>query len=268
MTRLALLAVALMPACVYVQGPQHVEHDSTAFEGEVQAVFFDVGAGDLLVRVADVPAVEVHRTLRWSGDRPDALLTLDTDGTLVMDVDCRPNGGPFRVDGCSVDHEVLLPAGSVVVEGITGAGDIRLEGTDELVDVETGSGDVWIDQAGRVFAATGSGDIDLFDARGALTLETGSGDVKGTGLRGGSGVVSTGSGNVDLFWKMAPELVDIATGSGDVDLSIPPGSYRVDVDTGSGNVSVQGITTDPSASSSIAIETGSGDIRVEGIPGA
>ena len=141
----ALILFGLLPACIVVT-EGNSDQDTVTVDGEVTELSFDLGAGDLTVRVADVETTEVHRTFHWTGDHPDALVALD-GGVLYLDVDC--DNRPFGY--CSVDHEVLVPAG-IDVYGITGAGDVTLVATGGVVDVETGAGDVDVDGATQVTA--------------------------------------------------------------------------------------------------------------------
>jgi hypothetical protein len=251
------LAGLAAQACI-IRTADHTESDTTYVEGLVAAVSFDVAAGDLSVRVADVEKAEIHRTMKWSGDRPDAIVAMDGD-VLIIDVDCE---GMFHF--CTVDHEVVLPIGAEVW-GETGAGDVGLFGLGKFVDVGTGSGDVEIDGGAEAIVETGSGNVTLRNLTGLITIDSGSGDVVGSGLTSLGAVVSGGAGNVTLeFTGKSVDLVDVSTGAGDVSLTVPPGSYAVEVDTGAGDVSISGVTTNDSSASLLRLTTGAGNVDIRG----
>ena len=219
---LAVLGFALN-GCIFVPGgSQNQETDEVTFDEVVGEISFDLAAGDLVVRTGDVTETTLVRHWQYRGDRPDVRASVEGD-TLVLDVDC----GGF-MDGCSVDHELVVPYGV----------------------------DVW--------GGTGSGDVIVNDTGGFLDVETGSGDVLGSGLGAEGGLVETGSGDVALDFVDKPDLVDIDTGSGDVRLDLPSGKYAVDIDTGSGDVLVDGIEQNGGASKEIRIDTGSGDVVIRG----
>ena len=261
MSRLLLTATltASLTGCIVVTGPTETASDTIVVEDPVEALGFDLGAGDLTVRVGDVEQIEVHRTFEWRGEAPDALIALDGT-TLVLDVDCARG----LTSWCAVDHEVLVPHG-LDVSGITGAGDVYLYGTAFAVDVETGAGDVEITDAGDVTVLTGAGDVRLTGVAGALVAETGAGDLHGTDLTGPGGLIDTGAGDVDLAWAAPPVDLTIGTGAGDVLLVLPAGTYAFDVETGFGDLDMQGLSSDPLAEGRVSVSTGAGSVTLRGV---
>ncbi|MFT4621699.1 MAG: hypothetical protein ACI8PZ_000351 [Myxococcota bacterium] len=251
-----LLALTFASGCTLV-AHQDVAHDDIVLAGAPARLVFDLGAGDMEVRVDPTRKdVSIVRTLRFTGNQPVPSARLS--GTvLTLEDGCR------KLQSCRVDHEVVLPASGAVI-GSTGSGMLVLAGLDHRVDVDTGSGDILItDIGGEVTATTGSGSIDVQGATGGIDLDTGSGDVVATGLGGDNVIASTGSGIVRLVLTGEPRRVTIDTGSGDVDVNLPPGRYDVSTHTGSGGVSVTGVDQSPDGSR-VDIETGSGDIAVRG----
>ena len=257
MTRLLIATAVALAGCTLTQH-QDVAHDDVVVDAVPTRLTFDLGAGDLDVRVdPDRTDVQLIRTLRWSGARPEPSARM-SGGVLALDDGCRPLQA-----SCRVDHEVVLPASAVVL-GSTGSGTLVIAGLDQRVAVDTGSGDVHIEHiGGSVTATTGSGGIVLRNIAGDVDVDSGSGDIDGYALGGASVIASTGSGHVDLVLDGKPRRITIDTGSGDVALALPPGAYSLSTDTGSGQVRVDGVQRS-SDGARVDIETGSGDISVQG----
>ena len=95
--------------------------------------------------------------------------------------------------------------------------------------------------------------------RGETSLRSGSGDINAEDLATGNVVADTASGDVELDFTLAPELVDASTASGNVNISVPDGTYRVEDDPGSGKTH-RNLKSDPAASRIIRAQTSSGDI--------
>lgn len=222
-----IVSVALMglslSGCIYVNGgARNTETDELTFDEPVGEIAFDLAAGNLDVRTADVAEVTVVRHWSYGNDRPDVRADVQGD-TLVLEVDCRNVFG-----NCWVDHELVVPYG-VDVWGTTGSGDVLLTDIGGFLDVETGSGDViasGLDATGAL-VETGSGNValDFDDKPDGVDIDTGSGDVR----------VDLPSGSYD---------VDIDTGSGDIHLdgieSNSGATRTITVNTGSGDVTIRG----------------------------
>ena len=251
----AIVLATLMVGCVV--HPTSSEHFVDRIDGDLERITFDVCSGDVTVRVTDVETAEVHRTVRWRNIEPESTLYVDGD-TLVLDVDC-----PALCSGCAVDHEVLLPAGTVV-SGTTGAGDVSVRGTGKRVEVESGAGDVTLEQVGDVIASTGSGNLQLDEVGGTVDLDSGAGHITGLRLESEIGIATSGAGDIDLSWTVAPTHADLSSGAGDVAIQVPEGHYRVDATTSAGEVTVEGLISDPDAPASLTLRSDAGDVRVLG----
>lgn len=132
-----------------------------------------------------------------------------------------------------VHVEVHLPHGADV-DVSTKRGDIVLQGVSGVTRVRSGSGDLSLEETGRLRAATGSGDVRV----GTMTegsLTTGSGDLE---LRTatGPGPLEVRSGSGDVTLASTDQDVTVATGSGDV--VVHAGSGRFSARTGTGDVQV------------------------------
>ncbi|HET6170066.1 MAG TPA: DUF4097 family beta strand repeat-containing protein, partial [Terracidiphilus sp.] len=156
-------------------------------------------------------------------------------------------------------------SGDVVVESVgdnaklsTGSGSIHATGLHGGFTVNTGSGDIFVEQSsgtGDVKAQTGSGTIELRGLHGGLRAGTGSGDIKVTGTPSDFWHLETGSGTVEFWPGSTGFTLDASTGSGTVhsdrEMLTQGSSDRHHV---TGKINGGGPT--------VRIETGSGDVRV------
>jgi len=177
----------------------------------------------------------------------------------------------------SIDYDINVPAdvalnlhsgsGDVQVDNVgrflsatTGSGNVRARGTHGNADLETGSGELTLEDAGAgdVKAKTGSGDIRIHGFNGSFNARTGSGDVEAYGHLQNGGMIMTGSGDVKL--QLTPDskfTLEAATGSGDIRVNMPG------VIAANGDRSRHHVTTDVNGGGpALQIRTGSGDIEI------
>jgi hypothetical protein len=133
----------------------------------------------------------------------------------------------------SIDYEIEAPAdarldadtgsGNITDEGVgentklsAGSGAIKATGLHGGFSVNTGSGDIYVEQTGQGDgkATTGSGTVELKGLQGALRAGAGSGDVKVSGMPAKDWKIETGSGDVEIWVGSAPLRLDASTGSG------------------------------------------------------
>ncbi len=146
----------------------------------------------------------------------------------------------------SIDYDIVVPAsvalnlrsgsGDLEVQGAgrfltgtSGSGSVRAHGVQGPVELQTGSGDVELEEsaAGDVKAKTGSGSIRIRGLNGALVARTGSGDIEAEGRLNGPANLSSGSGSVRLH--LSPDSrfdLGASTGSGDIRLNFPGAPAR------------------------------------------
>lgn len=134
----------------------------------------------------------------------------------------------------------------------TGSADVKGHGRFANTQINTGSGDVELEQISGGDIKAGSGDVVLETVLDTVKVKTGSGDVV-LGPVGGSADVMAGSGDVVLD-TVSGEL-KVKTGSGDV--VINSGGSRVDAMAGSGDVLVKQIQR-----GEVVAKTGSGDVTI------
>ncbi|WP_410608691.1 DUF4097 family beta strand repeat-containing protein [Amycolatopsis sp. lyj-109] len=180
----------------------------------------------------------------------------------------KPEGPFYRVDGdqlvlgscetnCTVDFEVVVPAG-VPVTGSVDSGGLDIAGVSS-VDVHADSGHASVeDVPGAVKLTLDSGSIDLRDV-GEVQLRSDSGSITGRDVRGPVDVTSS-SGSVDFTLAQANN-VTVHADSGSIELAVPGGPYRVEGNSDSGHRDF-GVPTDSSAQHVLDLTTESGSVTV------
>ena len=163
----------------------------------------------------------------------------------------------------SIEIEIFLPAGVVLVEAGSSSGDMELN---EITPVElalhTKSGDINANYlvCDRISAESMSGDVHLVKTISKnVTVATKSGDCRVDRLEGVDGVgalvVRTASGDADIKCVQAA-TVEIGTASGDISADAIQGAH-VKLGTASGDISINDCHGD-----SLEANTASGDINV------
>lgn len=161
------------------------------------------------------------------------------------------NKGSFIGSKGQVRITISLPHDSALRID-TGSADLLGHGRFADTHINSGSGDVELEQISSGDIKAGSGDVDLDVVLGAVKVKTGSGDVT-LGPVGGSADVMAGSGDVRL--DTIGEELKVKTGSGDV--TITSGGSRVDAMAGSGDVVVRRVER-----GEVVAKTGSGDVTI------
>ncbi len=176
---------------------------------------------------------------------------------------------------------VRIPAG-VLVNAVTGNGDIAINGAGSAVDACTGNGRVQVtNTTGRVKASTGNGAVTVDGAKGDVEAATGNGNVRVTTS---TGPVNASSGNGDINVSMDrvdhAEAMSFSTGSGRIVLSMPADfGAELEGSTGNGSISsdlpirIAG-RIDPHrmrgtlgrGGERLAVTTGNGDIEIRKTP--
>lgn len=234
------LVAAVYGAGVLLSFLGHAEARSQQSLGALDSLALETGSGDVDVRTGDGPArleLVEHRGV-FGG--PDVEVRRGDDGRVTVRSDCPW----FAFGSCGVDVAVVVPAATAVTLS-TGSGDVTAAGLRDVLDIETGSGQIDIDGA--------SGP--------SVTLDTGSGSLSARSLDAQRVRAETGSGEVELVADSAPDDLVADTGSGDVLLTLPDVGFAFAIETGSGEESI-GVRQDPAAPRRVTVDTGSGDVTV------
>lgn len=150
-----------------------------------------------------------------------------------------------------VHATITVPTASSV-RADTGAADVTGHGIFAVVVVNSGSGDIELDQIESGELKVGSGDVEVASVAATIKVKAGSGDI-GLGVVGGSCDIASGSGDITL--GDVSDTVKVKTGSGDV--IVKRGGQRVDVMAGSGDLVLQRVQR-----GEVFAKTGSGDISI------
>jgi hypothetical protein len=178
-------------------------------------------------------------------------ISIDYDISVPQDVALNLHSGSGDVEVANVGR---------FLSGSSGSGNVRAHGIHGPADLESGSGDLELEDtaAGDVKAKTGSGNIHVHEFNGSFNARTGSGDIEAAGHLENGGTIMTGSGDVKLH--LTPDsrfTVEAATGSGDIRVHMP-GVMATNSDTSRHHVT----TEINGGGSALQIRTGSGDIEI------
>jgi hypothetical protein len=154
---------------------------------------------------------------------------------LIIDIgsDHSFSMGLFGESYAYLELQAQLPA-NIPVNINSGSGDAYINGLSQL-NAQTGSGDLHIDHiAGDVSITSGSGDVELSDVGSLHVGSMGSGDVRGRDIHRGVDIGTVGSG--DLTLEHVGGSVNVSTiGSGDLVVKDVRGDFTVGA-RGSGDI--------------------------------
>lgn len=239
------------------------------------------GSGAGRVTAGPVGQVQIHGDIHvkaWSTESSrrrareiDENPPISQEGNLI-----RVGGLGKRGGNVSIDYAIVLPA-DAEIRGITGSGDIEVNGIRGPASFVAGSGNIsassiaadvqaiagsgalqFSNVQGRVQATAGSGNITLESIHGESRLQTGSGDLK-INQPGDAVVANTGSGRINVTGASAD--LRLRGASGDITVDGNPGvSNYWDFRTSSGQVTLH---VSPAASFRFYARSSSGSIDTQ-----
>ena len=204
---------------------------------------------------------KIHVANRWlMGDRTAKVRELESNPPV------RQLGNTVHLDHAHlnniwVDYDVTVPA-DTRVRSRTNSGDVKIRDLTSDLDLESGSGDLWLENitgrigtrshsgdvraraiSGSFSAEASSGDIRLEErGKGDVDIRTTSGDVEATGIDGALHV-EAGSGNITAAGTPTRSW-EARAGSGNIHLNIPQdAAFQLDAATNSGELSVRQAVT-------------------------
>lgn len=247
-------------------------------------VYVSTGSGNIKVTPGRDNQVHVigHVHAGWSAFG-------DVNSRIQRIVDNPPvtqNGNSIRIgevndrnlfNNISIDYEISAPSsvalnlhsgsGDLEVDHVarflsaqTGSGSVRAHGVHGPAELQSGSGDIELQQdgPGDVKARSGSGSIRINGLSGALAARTGSGDIEANGRLQGASNLSSGSGSIRMHLNSDVHFnLEASTGSGSIRMHFP--NAQVDSD------SRHHVTAPVNGGGApLEVRTGSGDIEVDG----
>jgi hypothetical protein len=236
--KLSIMASGVVAAALTLGGcgllaPVESFSDEATVDEEIRSIEIDDPRGEIsIVGDDDASEVEISRTIRYRGERPDDETFDVDDGVLTL-------GGCGR--NCSVEYTLEVPAG-LDISGSTDNGAIELTSVNE-VDVRTSNGR-----------------IELEDVAGRVEVATSNGRISGTGLHGDGLRAETSNGAIELSFDTAQD-VEATTSNGAIELTVPDEPFRVSADTVNGREEIE-VDTDDDAAHSLELRTSNGSITV------
>ncbi|MFF1606197.1 DUF4097 family beta strand repeat-containing protein [Amycolatopsis sp. NPDC058278] len=214
----------------------------------IRSVKLEGDAGSVKIRTGSGPST-VHEEVSYHWRSKPTGPFYRVDGDQLVLGDCGTN--------CSVDFEVVVPAG-VPVTGTVDSGGLDIAGVSS-VDVHADSGHARVeDVSGAVKLVLDSGSIDLRNV-GEVRAQSDSGSITGRDVRGPVDVTAS-SGSVDFTLAQAND-VKVHADSGSIELAVPGGPYRVEGNSDSGHREFD-VPTDRSAQHVLDLTTESGSVTV------
>lgn len=163
----------------------------------------------------------------------------------------RPRWFTVKKRSDSIVVEVALPAGSEV--GVdTGLGVVRAEGPLGRCVVESGLGDIAVEDCAELDVRTGLGKVDVGRVAGALSLRTGAGEVR-VHRAEGPAVVKNSSGDTRIGLAAGDLRVNAANG----DISVERALAGVEAKSSNGSVRLEEVS-----SGEVVAETSLGGVEV------
>ncbi|HEY5050687.1 MAG TPA: DUF4097 family beta strand repeat-containing protein [Acidothermaceae bacterium] len=198
-------------------------------------------AGDVTVEVGSDANVGVTYSERYQLKRPTVTSSESASG-LQLTATCP--GWHFG-SNCAVNYVLTVPV-TAALNIRSGDGDIHLSGTSAAATLDSGAGGIEFD-----------------NVTGNVAAQSGDGDISGSQVGSTNVQVSTGAGDVNIDWSVAPTTVVATSGDGGIHLVLPQssGPYRTSTHAGNGSVHVSSLV-DSTAAASITATTGTGDISI------
>ncbi len=278
---LDLLTLSLAVATVWAQGPDTSLAVSPGARLELRR-----HRGDITIGTWNRNEVRIHGT-EGASEGWD----IRVSGSTVT-----IGSGLRRGSRRSEDYALSVPAW-MELRLVGMAGDVRVEGSESRIEVETLQGDIVVSGGRDVNLRTASGDIRLSSAKGRIVLATVSGDVEVThavgriieaqavsgdirlrGIRSEDVIATTVSGDIEYSgYLLQGGRCRLSAHSGDITVLVPPGAgLVVDVSTFSGGFESDYPVTSPEAGgrgrrftftlgeggARLELESFSGDIRL------
>ena len=238
------------------------------YAGPVGALVIRDGNGTVTVSGSQRHSVRVTMTIT-DPVRQGAVASKLSHGTLQLTysaTDC----GSGRRNCPRVNYSVEVPR-SLLVQVVSDAGDVSVNGVSGSVHVVDQAGDVGLGQisgpAATVYASAGSVTLAAVSTA-QLTVHDAAGDVNGTGLASPATTMGAAAGDLSLQYSSVPDMVSLTDSAGDITLRLPLGvtAYRVSAHSDAGSAKVS-VPQSPSASRTITARADAGDITIsDGLP--
>ena len=247
-------------------------------------LYVSTGSGNIRIHPGNDSEIHVigHVHAGWSafGDVGSRVQRIVEAPPIVQD------GNSIRIgesndhslfNNLSIDYEITAPSsvalnlhsgsGDVEIDHLgrylsasSGSGNVRAHGIHGPAELQSGSGDLELEQdgPGDVKVKTGSGSIRVHGFNGGFMARTGSGDIEADGRLTGEANLMSGSGSVRLH--LTPDArfnLEASTGSGDIRVHFPGAPQQTDYSRHHLTGSING------GGPALEVRTGSGDVEID-----
>jgi hypothetical protein len=247
-------------------------------------LYVNTGSGNIQVHPGSGNQIHVVARIRagWNvfgGGDEGAIKRIEDNPPVAQDgntVRIGDTNGRERYNNISIDYDITAPtgvalnlhsgSGDIATDSLgrfltasTGSGNVRAHGVSGPADLQSGSGDITLDQTGSgdIKARTGSGNVHIHGLNGALVARSGSGDIDAEGRLTGPAQFSSGSGNVKLHLGTDAHFnLEASTGSGDIRIRYPNAPHQDDHSRHHMTAPING------GGQPLEIRTGSGDVEI------
>ncbi len=213
----------------------------------------ELTSGEIDITAADTSSTTVELEAVHGDDYAKDLIAnarVEQHGDKISVIMPKSKGGMFGRKG-SVRATITVPLDSSLRVD-TSSADVTGHGRFGAVNLNSGSGDVELEEIASGDVKAGSGDVEVDSVAESIKVKTGSGDVS-VGSIGGSGDIIAGSG--DVVVGDLTDAIKVKTGSGDI--VIKGGGERVDLMAGSGDLLLKRVSR-----GEVFAKTGSGDVSI------
>lgn len=227
-------------------GPKNTDEQTKTYDGEISRLDVDANSGNAVIVAGDGDAVTVKTKLEWRGNNKPGSEQNLTGKTLKVAATGCEGVELFGGFSCEVNYRIEVPA-DIALNARVDSGDLTVAGI-----------------KGEQTLVCDSGDVEVEGSGGKLSVQADSGDVVGRDLEATTVEANVDSGNAELAFNSAPELVKAKADSGDLTISVPKvdDGYDVSVTVDSGDMNVQ-VADTPESPHRIDGNVDSGDFTVD-----
>jgi hypothetical protein len=262
--------------------------DRTLSVSATPDLYLQTGSGNVTIHPGEGNTLQIHARLKpgggWgvfgaSGDVDARIHRIEQDPPIKQDGNAVHIGevsDRSLYNNISIDYDIAIPTGAALnvhsgsgdikisqvgrfLVASSGSGNINASGGKGPADVQTGSGDITLEQegSGDIKARTGSGNINVRGVNGTLTARSGSGDITAQGHLTGPANLSSGSGNVKLrLGQDARFNLEASTGSGEIRIHYPGAPEQNEHSRHHMTAPING------GGPTLEVRTGSGDVEI------
>ncbi|MDA1361769.1 DUF4097 family beta strand repeat-containing protein [Glycomyces luteolus] len=176
-----LFALAVSGAWIWsVASPEETDTHSETYAQHVAGVDVTIDIGRIDLNASTDGTLVVDRETRWRGEQPEPSESWHGD-TFTAVSECDDRFFVISGDECEYHYTLAMPSGAAA-EAESSVGDIRMDGLDGAIDVETSVGDIHGENLyateTRVESGVGSIHLEYAEVRGDINVIASTGSVE------------------------------------------------------------------------------------------